>query len=117
MTLVDKTLIDQSHILCHCAVCDQISIGSSKVGEIMHQGVFAANALIASEESGTLCIFDGRYEEIPKKQDLFVDNDYTDNIDEMIDNPLIEEKLGVIDTRRAEKVVDDIHTSFKEPMK
>jgi hypothetical protein len=109
ITLTDKTLIDQSRIYCHYAVYDQITIGPSKVGGLIHPGVFVANALVTSEESGPVRSFVGTYEEIPKKLDLVSGTDGSS--DEMIDNPLVEE-FGVIDTR-TEKV-DDVHISSSE---
>jgi hypothetical protein len=108
--LADKTLIDQSHILCHYAVYDQITIGPSKVGGIIYPGVFVANALIISEESGPLCSFVGTYEDMSKTLDLVSGID-DGSSDEIVDNPLIEQ-LGVIDA--GTEKVDDVHISSSE---
>jgi hypothetical protein len=90
---------------------NKINIGPCKVGGVIHEGTFAANALVTSEESGPWHSFVGTYEEIAKKQNIFVGNNCTNNVNKMGNNQLMEQELGIIEVARAEKVDDDDSSS------
>ena len=63
ITLADKTLLDQSPGVTdgHYVVYDKITIGPCKVGGVLHEGTFAANAVLLSDESGPWRISVGTY--------------------------------------------------------
>ena len=62
ITLSDKAVIDQTPGLTgHYVVYNKITIGPCKVGGIIHEGTYAANALITSKESGPWRTFIGTY--------------------------------------------------------
>jgi hypothetical protein len=51
VTVADKTIIDASQITGHYAVYGDVTLGPCKVAGVMHEGTYAANACIVSEES------------------------------------------------------------------
>jgi hypothetical protein len=61
MIFTEKTIVDSSHISGHYAVYGDITIGHCKVSGILHQGTYAANALITSSVSGPMRAFVGTY--------------------------------------------------------
>jgi len=66
ITFCDKTIVDSSHISGHYSTFNDIVIGPCKVSGVLGQGVFAANALIISEESKPWHAFVGTYEDSKK---------------------------------------------------
>ena len=54
MIFAENTIVDSSHISGHYAVYGDITIGHCKVSGILHQGTYAANALITSSVSGPM---------------------------------------------------------------
>ncbi len=66
ITLSDKAVVDNSpgtSIIGHYVVYNKVTIGPCKVGGIIHEGTFAANALLTSKESGPWRTFIGTYNE------------------------------------------------------
>ena len=62
ITVSDETIIDGSHITGHYVVHNNIKLGPSSFSGILHEGTYAANALLADKESGPLRAFVGGYE-------------------------------------------------------
>jgi hypothetical protein len=61
ITIADRTILDASHITGHYVVYDDVTIGPCKVSGVMHEGAYAANALITGEESNSLRTFLGTH--------------------------------------------------------
>ena len=62
--LSDKIVIDQAaNITGHYVIYNKITIGPCKVGGIIHEGTYAANALITSKASRPWRTFIGTYYE------------------------------------------------------
>jgi hypothetical protein len=65
MIFAENTIVDSSHITGHYAVYGDVTIGHCKVSGILHQGTYAANALITSSVSGPMRAFVGTYPKHP----------------------------------------------------
>ena len=61
MIFAENTIVDSSHITGHYAVYGDVTIGHCKVSGILHEGTYAANALITSSVSGPMRAFVGTY--------------------------------------------------------
>jgi hypothetical protein len=67
ITVADRTILDGSQITGHYVVHNDITIGPCKVSGVMHEGTYAANALIIEDESAPLRTFVGTH---PKQMPL-----------------------------------------------
>ena len=65
MNFAEKIIVDSSHITGHYAVYGDVAIGHCKVSGILHQGTYAANALITSSVSRPMRSFIGTYPNNP----------------------------------------------------
>ena len=71
MIFAEKTIVDSSHIQGHYAVYGDVTIGHCKVSGILHEGTFAANALITNSVSGPVRAFVGTYRTKSHEIDTF----------------------------------------------
>ena len=64
VSVADKNIIDGSQITGHYVVYGDVVVGSSNVSGVMHEGSYAANARIVSDESENLRTFIGTYQDL-----------------------------------------------------
>ncbi len=62
IAVADRTIIDGSQITGHYVIYGDVVLGPCKVSGIMHEGSYAANAFIVSDESEHMRAFVGNYD-------------------------------------------------------
>ena len=63
VTVADEKIVDAFQITVHYVVYGDVTLGPCKVAGVMHEGTYAANACIVSEESESWRTFVGTYQQ------------------------------------------------------
>ena len=62
ITIAENTIVDSSQITGHYAIYGDITVGHCRLSGVMHEGTYAANAMIAAGESDPWRAFVGSYQ-------------------------------------------------------